>query len=316
MSSTNDIVCFGDVMLETIVHAQSLPCPSATFVTDGKLKELGGTSYNLCWYFAQWGRPCRVVAVTGATDQDLVLTGLREASLSADGLVTTSGESDQLLVLVDSQSRFWAIYLRAHLPANAESSMLEKSEPCRALVLTGSRHPRLRTASLELARRFEGELLAFSPSYALYEYSKAEIIALSQAAHVVIMNENELAFTLACTGYADASQFAAELPGIFIVTLGDRGATLYEQRARHSFPSYSTRKGDVIGAGDAFFASFIHCMLLNYSPEEAGLFASLVSARLVEQSGRVRARIDLDRIDEQFRQLTARETESPGRSVL
>lgn len=295
MNAENEIICFGDLMLECILRVPQLPAPVGTLVTDGRPREPGGAAYNLAWYFAQWGYRARLVAVAGTADEGMVGPILRNAGVLTDGLIPTAGETDYLLVFEDG-SRHWAVYLRAGLPEGAEARVIERCRPADVLVVTGSRHPRLRATAGDIARAFTGRMLAFTPSYALHEYTAEEFLAVARPAHLVTLNEHELAFALSRTGAADGRMLSEQLGGMLLITRAERGAVLYRGGDVWNFPSVSNRSGDVIGAGDSFFAGFLHTLLRGGRVEEAGAVAAQVAARLIA-SGAVRAKIPRAAID-------------------
>lgn len=145
---------------------------------------------------------------------------------------------------------------------------------------------------MKLARSPGYHILGFNPSYATYEYEAGTLGYLLKRAMVTILNESECDHVCKLLGRVNASTLAKSLRGILIITLGSRGARIYEKDSFLRVSSVAKRISSPFGAGDAFFAGFLQGILSSGSLAEAGAFASKVAARVVE-SPRVRARIDL-----------------------
>lgn len=289
MSQQAELVCIGDLMLESIVRTPVLPSPRRTLVLDGQPLQVGGTAFNLCWYLAQWGWNPKLVSVYGQRQEPMIRATLAAASISDSGLIRVEGESDLLLVFL-RQDEYSAVYLRSRLPADMQTAIRDRYGRPARLVITGSRHPAVRKLSVQLAADFRGSMLAFSPSYAIYEYASEDLQSLLVNAHFVALNDSELEFACRLCGYRSPQALTAAMRGCLIVTLAQRGVEVHDRGEVLRLGSFSHSDRDVIGAGDAFFAAFLHALSQDDSLLRATRYASIAAAALVD-SAEVRGRI-------------------------
>ncbi len=70
-----------------------------------------------------------------------------------------------------------------------------------------------------------------------------------------------------------------------VVTIGARGAVLFERGAEIHIPPVTAREVDPTGAGDVFAAAFFCKLAEGMSAQEAGLFASCAAALSVAGRG-------------------------------
>jgi sugar/nucleoside kinase (ribokinase family) len=152
---------------------------------------------------------------------------------------------------------------------------------------------------VDLAATFGGKMIAFSPSYALYEYDPSELSALLHASDLVVLNEQEANYATRLLDARDWRELSQGVPGSLIVTLAERGAQAYRGDAMIGTPSYSGLDGDVIGAGDAFCAGLLHDMLAGTEFEDAMQFGAMVAAQVV-RAREVRTRISEAQIRQQL----------------
>jgi sugar/nucleoside kinase (ribokinase family) len=71
----------------------------------------------------------------------------------------------------------------------------------------------------------------------------------------------------------------------WVLTLGEKGAILFDQYKRHTISAHPVPAISTLGAGDTFAGAFMYGLVTGYSYEKSGQLASLTSAYLVKQSG-------------------------------
>lgn len=69
------------------------------------------------------------------------------------------------------------------------------------------------------------------------------------------------------------------------VTLGARGAMIFEKGNIHSHPGYKVKVEDTVGSGDAFLAGFVKSFLEGKSPDEILDFACALGAFVATKKG-------------------------------
>ena len=83
----------------------------------------------------------------------------------------------------------------------------------------------------------------------------------------------------------DAVEALKQVAGQFAVTLGARGALLYDGESLLEIPGCETEAIDSNGAGDMFAGAFLYAITHGRDFETAGRFASLAGSRVVSRFG-------------------------------
>lgn len=275
-----DIVCVGDLMIEYFLHLSSLPKIDTTIIIDSVTPEVGGPAFNISWYLANLKRRPLLVSSYGANNKEFVAEAFLKSKLDNSGLVMSDGETDILIDIFARQQKR-SMYLRSSVTDKIGQEILVRCGSPRMLVITGSRHSNIRKKLVKLADEFCGELLAFNPSYAIYEYEREEFISLVNKAHVTIFNKQEASHACKLVGVRNYSQLSKIFHGIVIVTLGNKGVTLYKQEEKLQCCSYADQSANAVGAGDAFLAGFLHKKFDGVSLDEAVQFGSIMASYVV-----------------------------------
>lgn len=102
---------------------------------------------------------------------------------------------------------------------------------------------------------------------------------------LLFCNEGE---ALAWTGAQEIDQAVEDLKSIartFVVTLGSRGALIYDGAQTIPVAPCPTQAVDSNGAGDMFAGAFLYALTHGYSHESAGRLASTAAAQVVSRFG-------------------------------
>lgn len=122
-------------------------------------------------------------------------------------------------------------------------------------------------------------------------YKREQIISLLLSADMVKMNADELALISDWLGPWDTPEEAVEgLADTFeweacCVTLGDKGAMLYQDGAFFKHPGFKVDVKDTVGSGDAFLAAWLQQRLAGTPPQEALRIACALGALVASHSG-------------------------------
>lgn len=122
-------------------------------------------------------------------------------------------------------------------------------------------------------------------------YKREQIISLMLSADIVKMNADELALVSEWLGPWDTQEEAIEgLADTFeweacCVTLGDKGAILFQDGEFYRHPGFKVEVKDTVGSGDAFLAAWLQQRLAGTAPAEALRTACAMGALVAGHSG-------------------------------
>lgn len=108
---------------------------------------------------------------------------------------------------------------------------------------------------------------------------------LGQGVDLLFCNEEE---ALCWTGHDDLQSATKDLQNIcksFAVTLGAKGALVFDGNETHSITPNKVKAVDTNGAGDMFAGAFLYALRQGHDFKKAGAFACLSAAKVVSQFG-------------------------------
>ncbi len=161
----------------------------------------------------------------------------------------------------------------------------------------------------------ENALLKYleSAPYAVFDvnlrpphFSERRIKSLLSLANFVKMNEEEL--ELIASWYGVSGEFERILERlsavlnleVICVTLGDKGAILYDSGEIYKHGGFVVEVVDTIGSGDSFLAALLSKRLIHADPQESLTFACAVGAFVASQAGATPS-IDIEEINAMIR---------------
>lgn len=265
-----------------MVFAATFPSRNTTLIRDGIPRDLGGPAFNIAWYLRQLGWAVALVSPIGTLDRTLFESLLTSVNLPSHLLVSAPGNTDILFSILTANDNHLSVYFRSRLPRYIQTQLISNALKTDALVLAGGRQKIIRGAFTTLALSRKTRIIAFNPSYAIYEYAPHELLPLLTAAEVVILNASEARYTLHALGLSSFTRLARLVSGILVLTAGARGATVYQGASKLHLPTRARTVSSPIGAGDAFLAGFLDSLLRGQSIVAAGRFASALAARVVK----------------------------------
>jgi sugar/nucleoside kinase (ribokinase family) len=83
----------------------------------------------------------------------------------------------------------------------------------------------------------------------------------------------------------DAIEELKQSANTFAVTLGSKGARVFDGQSLHEIPPHPVTAIDTNGAGDMFAGAFLYAITHGYDFQQAGNFASVAAANVVTQFG-------------------------------
>jgi sugar/nucleoside kinase (ribokinase family) len=289
------ITCVGDLMLELFASQVAGPRAQRTYKLDHAAATVGGAALNLCWYLNELKRSSTVVAGFGASERSRVEEALMKCGADIASLVQLSGITDVLAVLPGNDLP--AAYIRGRITEQDSTALADRLLDGGVIIFGGSRHEVFRKKILERVLGFNSAMFIFSPSYSIYDFECEELRNFVLASDISVVNEHEARYLvemLSEKGIVDLMQLPKRGG---IVTLGHGGADLFSGNRFDHVMSISGREEDVVGAGEAFLAGFIHRYLESFEWKQTGEVGCAVAAQVVRaKSNQVRSPIDAKRL--------------------
>ncbi|HBO28573.1 MAG TPA: carbohydrate kinase [Leeuwenhoekiella sp.] len=297
MKESLNAICFGEILWDVF--------------PDGKA--LGGAPLNLCLRMKSLGVTMQMISRLG---QDALAEETREA--------IQKFRLDQNLIQEDPALETGKVEVTLDASGSA-SYNIKKPVAWDAIALTDKNKNAVQQADLfifgSLAARSNessetlNSLLQLA-DYAIFDvnlraphYEMETLIEFMKQAQMIKMNDEELEEVIAhlnITGETIHEQLAEiskrTATEIICVTLGAKGAVLYQNGTTVSNSGYSTKVIDTVGAGDSFLAGLIYQLFkVENTPEKALAFACALGALVAGTKG-ANAPITSEQIEAKMRE--------------
>jgi fructokinase len=283
------IICFGE-MLWDIFPKDKVP---------------GGAPMNVALHLQHLGFDVQMISRVG--DDKLgrkLLSFVEKFKLSKD-LVQVDPELPTGTVIVNDSDKENIIYDIVSPVAWDNITWTEeigKAIKSADALIFGSLGSRNETSKETLYKLLENEVLKILDINLRAPFYKADLLeTLMEKADILKINEDEL--TLLANFYDLPSKMESALEKLnelfdfklVCVTLGSKGAVIYQDGEIISHPGYPVEVKDTVGSGDAFLAGFVSKFLDNESPEKILDFACALGALVATFNGGT-PKYDLDQI--------------------
>lgn len=127
-------------------------------------------------------------------------------------------------------------------------------------------------------------------------YFRDELFAIiGDKVDILFCNEDEALLFAKVDNLVEAKEFLKKYAKNFVITLGDKGADIYNGHDDIHVKSYDVTVVDTVGAGDVFAGTFLYAIIHGYSHLEAGNLASFAASKVVTKFG---ARLSAEEIIE------------------
>ncbi|MHA6668702.1 ribokinase [Homoserinimonas sp. A447] len=279
------VVIVGSANMDVVFTLERMPAPGETLLAESAQRHPGGKGLNQAVAAARSGAPTTFIGALGTDIFGDSLADAMAASGVSSGLVRrTDRDTGQAFILVDRAAENLIV-----VASGANATMTELTGPERDAITSA----RVLLMQLELpvplvvqaasAAQAAGcaVMLNAAPAAALSD----ELIELLD---YLIVNEHEACLIGGSDDLAVASSALAAQVDTVIVTLGARGAQLFQAGALVATVTPPPVDAvDTTGAGDTFCGAFAAAVAEGRDLPDAVRFATAASALSVEQLGAV-----------------------------
>ncbi len=102
---------------------------------------------------------------------------------------------------------------------------------------------------------------------------------------ILFCNEKEALMFTGCDHLSEAKECLKSFARTYAITMGDRGALIYNGQSLVHIPAYAVRVVDTVGAGDVFAGVFMYCITHGYDYFAAGELANYAASKVVGKFG-------------------------------
>ncbi|MEX2511309.1 MAG: carbohydrate kinase [Cyclobacteriaceae bacterium] len=273
------IVCYGE-MLWDIFPKEKVP---------------GGAPMNVALHLQHLGYDVKMISRVGKDKLGKkLLHFIRHFHLSKE-LIQIDGELPTGTVIVNDTNKedikYEIVYPAAwdHIKWSEE---MDKAVKNAEVFIFGSLAARNEISKNTLYQLLKNNVLKVLDINLRAPFYKADLLdTLMTKADILKINEDEL--TLLADFYDLPNNMERALEklselfefNLICITLGSKGAAIYQEGDITSHPGYPVKVKDTVGSGDAFLAGFISKYLENESPEKILDFACALGALVATFSG-------------------------------
>lgn len=286
---------FRDHILPDQIHMLNV-----SFLVPGMRREFGGCAGNIAYSLKLLGGDPIVMATVGE-DAGPYLDYLRGLDIDTAHIRTLPGTfTAQAMITTDLENN----QITAFHPGAMAQSQLSRVQDA----LQGERRPRLgivapdsREGMLAHAEQFaQADIpFIFDLGQAMPLFDGEALRHFIELASYVTVNDYEAQVMLSRTGWSEAE--LATRVRAFIVTHGERGATVFADGRQYNIPAVQAeRVVDPTGCGDAFRGGLLFGIENGFDWETTGRLASLMGALKIAHQGPQNYRLSREQIGERF----------------
>lgn len=275
-----DALCLGELLIDFVSTANGVTLAEAP----GFIKAPGGAPANVAVAMRRQGLASAFIGKVGDDPFGHFLRSvLANEGVDVGGIILDPGAKTTLafVSLTREGERDFAFYRDPGADSLLRSGEIDRGAVQAAIIfhfgsVSLSREPS-RSATLAAAReaRKAGRIVSYDPNlrpplWPSLETARKEILGAMGFAHILKVNEEELAFLMGTDPpdptskdyLAAGAEFLLGLgPELVVVTLGPGGCYFDNGNARGWFPAYPVKAVDTTGAGDTFVGVMLSRLL-------------------------------------------------------
>ncbi|MBD3244883.1 MAG: hypothetical protein GF335_02725 [Candidatus Moranbacteria bacterium] len=260
---------------------------------------VGGTAVNVSIGLSRQGIQTEVCSVIGNDNGGRnILKVLENEKVNTDLInVNNKKRTDCSLVMIDFKTRERTIFVHKDAGEDVEQDYSKINTDC---IYVSSMKFKWRQKLKEVKDLVQetDKRLFFTPGILQVRAGVEKMKNFLKAVEVIFLNEDEcLEFvlppkrqkTLTKVSKSDIKQLAQKIasfgPKIVAITAGEKGAYILNDKEFLYFPSFSQKKKDITGAGDAFASGFLAQYLKGGSLKQSGKNAVENAASVISKIG-------------------------------
>ena len=116
-------------------------------------------------------------------------------------------------------------------------------------------------------------------------FKQGLINIIGQQVDILFCNEHEAKLFTETESVTDAREVLKKYARTFVITMGGKGAYIYNGHEFLHVPAYNVSVVDTVGAGDVFAGTFLYAITYGYGYFESGNLANYAASKVVAKFG-------------------------------
>lgn len=284
------IAVIGSLNLDSTMHVDHFPMPGETLLASSSSSSIGGKGANQASALAKVGAEVNLLGCVGNDlEGEFIIKGLVRNGVNTEfirrdnnrptgraNIVVASDSNNNIIVAPGANGGFGRTELDGVMNGlkDADAALFQLEIP-------------IDTVHYALQKAKEmGKITILNP--APYQVLSDELINLVD---IIIPNEVELAQLIGVQDLTEkdlkeaCALLAKDSQRLVIVTLGDKGCYVYQNKKGQMFAAYQIQAIDTTAAGDSFIGGFLYYYLKEEDLQQAIDFGQKVAAITVSRKG-------------------------------
>ena len=272
----NFLAFFGHLNIDVVMRVPSLPCRGSVNIQRHE-ENYGGTAGNFSVVASSLGVPFHLYSAVSQNSHGKFLEFLDSRNIDTEHIHISGDYGPICYSATDGKDQVYYIY-QGPMDGPFSKAVLKEDSEYRWIHLgTGPQDD-----YINVAENIKGKKV-FDPGQEIsYRYSRDDIIRMTSASSLWILNEHELSVASKILGVPEGQ--VIDMTPETIVTRGASGSTLYGPNGRTEIKSRKSKVVfDTIGAGDAYRAGFYLGIYRGLDTAHSCAVGSIVSGLAVQK---------------------------------
>ncbi|RDI44552.1 adenosine kinase [Aquicella lusitana] len=153
----------------------------------------------------------------------------------------------------------------------------------------------------EMAEKYQLKIALSLSDPNMVTYFKDGLCAIiGKQIDILFCNDREALLFTEANNLEEASERLKKYTRAFVITMGSKGALIFDGQQHTHIPAYKVNVVDTVGAGDVFAGAFLYGITHGYSYVEAGQLASFAASKVVSKFGPRLTELEIKGVQDAF----------------
>lgn len=264
---------------------------SVSFFIDKLTEKRGGVAGNIAYSLKLLGENPKIIATAGKDFGDYK-NYLEKLKIETRGIKIIKNELTACArIITDKADNQIAAFHSGAMNFSDQASLNDLDfDKNNAIALIGPDSKAGMKKRAQECKKFKIPFI-FDPGQSIILWNQNELRQLIKSAKIFIVNDYELELAKERAKW-DLDNILNNV-NVLIVTLGEKGSVIYDQKKKLKIPAVKAKNVDPTGAGDAYRAGILKGLANGWDWEKTGRLASFCGACAVEHYGTQEHKISL-----------------------